>query len=667
MSRFATILRTRKTQLALAVLLVIGFSLIPVHGANAACPLPDWMCDATGLVTGIFNAVLYFIIQILGLFLAGIATLADKFMQPIPLTTDTIVQQAWGITRDFANMFFILILLGIALDYILFNSFKVKQMIPRLIFVALLINFSLPIAGVLIDFANVFTQFFLSQASGNAGLSGALAQSLSLSHILDAVNNNGTGQGFLSSQNNLFGTLVFAILFMFGTAFVFLVLALMFLVRTGYLYVLLSTLPLVLVLSAFPPTAGHFRSWTNSFIKWTMFAPIATFFLWFAMLMFNKLIGGNIVTQSTFIDSLYKYVIVWVFLLGALMAAQSMGGKAAGMAMGAAGWVKGKTLRGLKRGGTAGLTAAGRGLKADERMESVASGLQKMGLGILAGGVRSTAAKTKMAMEKREELSAQKKAELGALPESALASEQERYEKSMVPGSAAAAAHIAAMRAKKGKLKVLDRNGEIDQKATEALVRSSYEAAKKHQNKAAMDAILQSNPLVARVIRQEEWTKDAQEGKVAGAVMDIKTHQIVSGKNIKTGKTFEDAQKDVFDISRADFENLKGQWNEGSVGAFIESGHLTRAHLRSAEEISDGNFTTFVREYYAKIDTMPADQKKADAIANIKRLNPALTNAYIAGNLTEVGLGKPKDAEEWLSKGGEQSTAKQTTQGRFTV
>jgi len=122
----------------------------------------------------------------------AVGSFANFALQPFPITTTSVVTVGWGITRDFANMFFILILLGIALDFILFNSFGVKRALPTLILVALLINFSLPLAGVVIDFANVFTAYFMEQLQSGCGIddtncsfSEAIAQRLALQTVLD--------------------------------------------------------------------------------------------------------------------------------------------------------------------------------------------------------------------------------------------------------------------------------------------------------------------------------------------------------------------------------------------------------------------------------------------------------------------------------------------------
>src|SRR3989344_9561108 len=64
----------------------------------------------------------------------------------------TIVQTSWAIFRDFANMFFILILIIIAFATIFdWQNYNWKGLMAKFIIAALLINFSLAIGGFLID------------------------------------------------------------------------------------------------------------------------------------------------------------------------------------------------------------------------------------------------------------------------------------------------------------------------------------------------------------------------------------------------------------------------------------------------------------------------------------------------------------------------------------
>jgi hypothetical protein len=66
------------------------------------------------------------------------------------------VIQGWVIVRDLSNMFFVVILLVIAFATILhIENYNYKKWLPKLILMAVLINFSKTICGLLIDVAQI--------------------------------------------------------------------------------------------------------------------------------------------------------------------------------------------------------------------------------------------------------------------------------------------------------------------------------------------------------------------------------------------------------------------------------------------------------------------------------------------------------------------------------
>lgn len=315
--------------------------LTPVHARADAL---SWIGVITGIGSTVLSEILYFLaLTPLMWVLAALGKILNFLVYPGPITTSSIVQIGWAVTRDFANMFFILILLGIALDFILFNSFGVKKMLPRLLLVALLINFSLPIAGMLIDVASVFTKFFLSKVGDCSSLikcafSEAFADTLGLHRLIDGkLAEDPSLANVLVAQNTVLLNVIFAIFLILGTISVFFSLIFMFLTRLGYLYVLLVILPIVLVAYAFPPTSKYFSTWKDSFFKWVMFAPAASFFLYLSLLVlsaatmkdFSDTVSetGN---RTYFFDTIFTYIIAWTFMGGSLVAANQMGIKTAG-------------------------------------------------------------------------------------------------------------------------------------------------------------------------------------------------------------------------------------------------------------------------------------------------------------------------------------------------
>src|SRR3989344_2801220 len=246
--------------------------------------------------------------------------------------------------------------------------------------------------------------------------------------------------------------------------------------------------------------------------------------------VWNQGVGG------AFIEQVMKDVVVWFFMLGSLMAAQSMSitgaGAALGMIKSAEKWAGGK----VKNAGKRGLSAAGRGVGADKKMEDLARGLQKIpGIGgALSSSVRGVASKTKTTTEKQEALTAKEKANFERRSDEALADEQRTYENSRVPGSKAKVAQIAAMRARRGSLNVRDANGEIDPARTGEETRRAYAAAKQSGNKEALDIIAKSNPIVFGKIKEEEFEEDLKKGDVIESFDPITRERIL--RNKKTGK-----------------------------------------------------------------------------------------------------------------------------------
>ena len=572
--------------------------------ANGLDPIRAIINWAEGLLVG--NFIYYAILTPLSWLLGIAGTFAEWMLQPAYIVNSTVVQIGWGVTRDLANMFFILILLGIALDYILFQSFGVKHALPMLIVVALLINFSLPIAGIFIDFANVFSNFFISKITGdclnlnveNCGFTMAIAQNLNLTKLYE------TG-----GAANLIVNMIFAALLMLGMAFTLFALGIMFLLRIGWLYALLILLPLVLVLMPFPKTSQYFGRWTNKFFQWTMFAPVAMFFLYLSMLVFQANINpgetNNIKTMSylvngaqaqvwnqgvggAFIEQVIKYVVVWFFMLGSLMAAQSMSitgaGAALGMIKSAEKWAGGK----VKNAGKRGLSAAGRGVGADKKMEDLARGLQKIpGIGgALSSSVRGVASKTKTAMEKQEALTAKEKANFEGLSDEALRDEYKTYRESSIPGNKAKANNIALMLSQRKGNALTEKNpdGSVNGPETTKLRKAAYDNAKAHNNKTVMEVLAEKDPMVKRYAIDQKYA-----GKAATVIVDGKTKQQAEDDYYKHIKP-----KDIIELPDSYWGTKDG---EDLIGEMMKLKSLTGSHLQAAFDDNKLDFITGVEKY----------------------------------------------------------------------
>lgn len=263
---------------------------------------------ASSLVNGYANTggLLGFLSSVAGAILtlfAGMIEWAVKLGQQI-IGLD-IVRIGAGNVLAFANLGFVLAIIIIAFATIFrVQSYAIKQTLWKLIVAALLVNFSLTIAGAFISVSDVLTNSFLSQIKGGigTGLAGILEP-----QILAKVNDNAStlekiGSFFTSTYwLKYLVSLFFVVIFSFMLVLIFVYLFIMFLIRDIALALLLIIMPIVWLAWIFPGTAKHWQKWWSEFIRWLLFGPIALFFIALVVNTGNQLnkLSANIASQDT--------------------------------------------------------------------------------------------------------------------------------------------------------------------------------------------------------------------------------------------------------------------------------------------------------------------------------------------------------------------------------
>ncbi|GAF69734.1 unnamed protein product, partial [marine sediment metagenome] len=213
-----------------------------------------------------------------------------------------VVRAGWGVTRDFANMFFILFLVVIAFSTILrFEKYGIKQLLPKIIIIALLINFSLVICSVIIDFTNITANFFIRELRDDlgdqpGGISGEFVDSLNLSGVYipkacDDIEDPEDRQECVETEAGKFGSNIvnFFISMTMGSlvlliaAFALFAGAILLLIRIVIIWFLLMFVPLVFLCYIMPGLRNMWQKWWNTFLRWCLFAPAYAFFVWLAV------------------------------------------------------------------------------------------------------------------------------------------------------------------------------------------------------------------------------------------------------------------------------------------------------------------------------------------------------------------------------------------------
>ncbi len=358
-------LRKNKKYIGLILIAAMAFNFLFLPLTALAQPTTakddSAKADTGGLVSWFKGSAVLFISSTISALLGALfgivlwleAQIIDYIISPANFSfiNSPIVTLGWGITRDLANMFFILILLAIAFATVLkIQSYAIKQLWWKVLAAAILINFSLVIAGFVIDFTQILTTFFLNQITGNGNLGTVMTRLASSMQILNFYNpqNGGILGGLTQFGTDSMAAAIGVILTLVGlvvTVFVFGALAIFLIVRILYIWFLLIIAPIVWILWIIPATSRYFSQWWDNFIKWAFFAPAYVFMIYLSLSIFDangKFNTGVFSTGNSawntptpglttigMPQAIFQWILVIAMMFGSLIVAQKAGAEGA--------------------------------------------------------------------------------------------------------------------------------------------------------------------------------------------------------------------------------------------------------------------------------------------------------------------------------------------------
>lgn len=321
------------------------------------------------LIAWILLPVIWLLGKLVSLFLSILIAIAqyNDFIKSAAVT------YGWTIVRDFANMFFVLILLVIAFATILrVESYNLKTWLPKLVIMAILINFSKLICGVIIDFAQVIMLTFLGAVKEITG--GTMIELLGVSKILEF--NESEVEGIELSGWTILSSVILGVIMMIVAVVVIVVMLMMIIVRMVMIWIYIVLSPLAYLLASFPQGKKYSERWWSDFSKNVIVGPIIAFFLWLSFASLGGVEGSaemekmgpavagvdvnssdvsaTITTAGSF-EHMIKFLVSIGMLVGGLMIAQEMGGMA--------GKIAGKGLAKLQSMGAGAVKGVQRGAK----------------------------------------------------------------------------------------------------------------------------------------------------------------------------------------------------------------------------------------------------------------------------------------------------------------
>lgn len=387
LSKVFTLSSSKSSVMFLASLLILGMAT-PLGVAEAAWWNPVlWAGDAVlngimaivlGLPALIFMFALQLILSISSLlaWLSGLI-LATVINLDIPLTRcpeiggivqSCVVDTGWLLVRDIVNMMLVAALVVISFGTMYrWEGYGLRKALMPLIAVALLVNFSKVIVGVVVDIPTIVMQIFLAEISGMEALTNSFSAQGRL--LLDHM----AGLKFLSLSGNIGFILktIMLIIFQLSFAFILGLFALIFLMRYVALWIITILAPFAFLAYIFPSTKKFFNQWRDQLISWSFIGVTASFFLWLSKI-FASTVGVHkaALTQASdkftrelfdsnplkdFVIELLPYAMLLMFLFAAFALSIKTNAMGASLIIN-----QGKKLAGAARGwGTNALKLSG--------------------------------------------------------------------------------------------------------------------------------------------------------------------------------------------------------------------------------------------------------------------------------------------------------------------
>lgn len=190
-----------------------------------------------------------------------------------------VVTQGWIVVRDLLNMFFVLIMMIMAIATILpvgaLSSYNIKSLMIKLLIATITINFSKTILGVMIDAGQIVMLQFV--ASFREAIAVNLADGAMLPEILAYADNANTGP--LEAVIAMLIGIVFMVIF----SFILIIYVGVLLYRIISLWVLIILSPLAFFAQAVPSMASYAKEFWSKFTSQLTIGIVIAFFMWLAL------------------------------------------------------------------------------------------------------------------------------------------------------------------------------------------------------------------------------------------------------------------------------------------------------------------------------------------------------------------------------------------------
>jgi len=311
----------RITSFLLAGLFLLLFLFVYTHTAYADEAEPEgW--GVTNILKPILISILFVVKVIPTLGLGFLKWILDPSIIN-GIFSAGIIYALWSMVRDLLNIFFVMLLLISAFATIFqIEKYNYKKIFVRLIIAAFLVNFSFPIARVLIDFSNVLLYSLLNLISNVLGLGEPSKSAVTL------FNAGNFSELVTAGGKAKVSVLVSLIVSLFLMGISLLAMGFLLLIRIFALVLLVIFSPIAFMAPVVPGASQFGSMWWKYLLNYSFFAPIMMLFFYIAIAFMevlnqvgdDKLIATSAEQTSTLspevlaamVFSLIPIFIIWI-------------------------------------------------------------------------------------------------------------------------------------------------------------------------------------------------------------------------------------------------------------------------------------------------------------------------------------------------------------------
>lgn len=264
---------------------------VPMSEAESEKYEPDSNNDVGTILGNIFGWILYYIAVAAGWIVSALVY-AMLSVASYPINTHLpAISSGWQAIRDICNNFFIVILIAIAIGTIIkIPQWQIKALLPKLLIMAILINFSKMFCGIMIDVSQVLMLAFASPLQSITGGNIILA-ALGIPNMYELMDPNGTG-GWTDSgaktlsnttgigYSNIITALLYALIASLVAAAVMVAIIAILVYRIVALLFLTVLSPLPFILTTFKQGEKYAGQWWSQMTNNLVVGPVMLFFLW---------------------------------------------------------------------------------------------------------------------------------------------------------------------------------------------------------------------------------------------------------------------------------------------------------------------------------------------------------------------------------------------------